>query len=272
MSGPEPRQPDDRRLDDFLAGRDPLSRAYHEGASEAPPPELDTQVLQAARDALQRQPEGPATAFRDRRWRYAIAAVIVLSFSTLLLIHEDPVARKAVQMEADVIPAPVVVTPAPAIPESVNPQPAQVPPPPALRRERAASAPPPSTVSEEAPAAAAEAAPASAPEAPRAARRVPAEAEMRDEMAAPAAAAPQAAPAPAPAPAAPAADAPAAAGASTQKLEAREQTSPEGELQRIRALLAEGRRAEAREALRAFRQRYPEYELPADLAAFAEER
>lgn len=114
MSGPERQPPDDSLLDDFLAGGSPVSKAWREGARDEAPPELDAAILQQAREELARPAsEAPRQdRFRDRRWPFALAAVLVLSVSTVLTINQDPVARKdAMMVPAEAPPAAAIIVP-----------------------------------------------------------------------------------------------------------------------------------------------------------------
>jgi hypothetical protein len=267
MSGPESDQQQERRLEDFLAGRDAIHRVYREAATESSPPELDLKLLREAREAVAAVPTvAPRSAFRGQRWRYSLAAVLVLSFSTLLVMQQDPAVQREVMMQAPSLPPP-----APVIPESMD-----APPPPAAAavEEDAASV-------GAAPRLQKQAAPSAAParDAGAAAQRrresAPLEAELLRDRDAPAAAA---------APAAPAAAAEASEDRQAREdLEAKSERGsatgaampaaepPEAErwLQRIRELLADGRRAEARRELADYRRRYPQLPLPPDLADFA---
>jgi len=281
MSGPERHAPDDKLLEDFLEGRSPASRAWREAArGESAPPEMDGAVLGMARREIEEAAARPPSRdrFRDRRWPFALAAVLVLSFSTLLTIVQDPVAHKdAMMVTPDAAPAATVVLPEAAAPSAVgaSSQPAPVrepvpaPKPQAFpaspdaamsagsaeaRRDRAAADAP------SGPEAAAMAMPAAPPAAPpameesrqaeqdelKAARRAP---EMLRQRAAP----------------------PAFAGAA--KLEREEPDSEAAaatEIERIRRLLAEGREEEARQALADWRKQWPERPVPEDLQRLAD--
>ncbi|HSW14808.1 MAG TPA: hypothetical protein VLI06_18330 [Solimonas sp.] len=273
MTGPDSHKPDDSLLEDFLAGRSRVGKAYREAAQESAPPEIDQAILRMAHEeALQPPAAAPRDQdhFRDRRWPYGLAAVVVLSFSTLLLIREDPVARKAVMVDEAAMSAEMPQAPAAARPvtEALTQTPVEAaadaapPPPPAPAREetrRARSAPPmaaPEPVEDyhaEPPAAAAETAPApqpqmSAPAAPPVLRE-----QLRKEEGRGASM-----------------DAPAAkslGGASMADSMERDAEAPEQWLQRIRELLAQGQREQARRELQAFREAWPQVEIPEDLRA-----
>ncbi len=287
MSGPERKALDEKLLEDFLEGRSPASRAWREAMrGESAPPELDDKVLGMAREEIQaaaaRAPS--RDRFRDRRWPFALAAVLVLSFSTLLTIVQDPVAHKDAMMVApDAAPADAVILPeasapvaAPAALEpqmqarEARPQAAQ-----ATRRAEASLAKPSSAAE-----AAGSGSDADAMQEPGASAASAApEAEV---MAAPAMA--PAAPPPAPAPvmeesrdaapaelkAVPAAEMRRRAllseslGAAKLKRESAEPAAA-AELERIRRMLAEGQEEEARQALDAWRKNWPERPVPADL-------
>jgi hypothetical protein len=63
---PEPHKPDDQALEDFLAGRDEVSRAWREESGESAPAHLDRLVLEQAQQAVSAQ--------RSRKqWRWASA-------------------------------------------------------------------------------------------------------------------------------------------------------------------------------------------------------
>jgi hypothetical protein len=294
MSGPERQAPDDKLLEDFLEGRSPASRAWREAMrDEAAPPEMDEAVLGMARRDIEAAAARPPSRdrFRDRRWPFALAAVLVLSFSTLLTIVQDPVAYKEAMMAPPAAaPSAAVVLPevAPQAADALPAQPREAAP---LRRaeplparpaapksamsagsadamhDRAEAATPP-----EAPAAAT----APAPPPPAAA---PAMEEFREEAPAELESAPSremlrqhAAP-------------PSFMGAAKLKREAAESDAADreaserraaddrgvqadaadAELARIRRLLAEGREAEARQALAAWRRNWPQRPVPEDL-------
>jgi len=257
MSGPERQAPDgtpdDQLLDDFLAGRSPVGKAYRDAAHESTPPALDEAVLREAHEQML-QPPAAVTPnqdhFRDRRWPFALAAVLVLSFSTLMLLREEQAKEQAA-----ILPPPVAPEALPA--EMAEPQAdaasrsrpevlqrresapaaAAPPPPPALRAQSKAEAP--------AAAMEMEAAPAPQPAAPAAAAPALHD-EVVDE---------------------PAAKSRAAAGMAADSAEERKQNAetPEDWLQRIRELQAQGREAEARRELQAWREAYPETVIPEDL-------
>ena len=85
------KMPDDRELEDFLAGLHPVGKAYREASKdEGAPPELDAAILTAAREAV-RTPRA-----RRPRWfqPVAVAATLALSLGVLLNIWRDPETRE----------------------------------------------------------------------------------------------------------------------------------------------------------------------------------
>ena len=254
----EPQPPDDRELEEFLAGRGRISEAYREARrTESVPAELDAAILAAAREATR------LSVVRRPRWLapLALAATLALSLSVLMNIWRDPVLREQVatspSAERVVITAPTVTTePAPAMmADEVEKKKAEV-----MKRAegaRAKSAPPPPPAL----------APASEPM-PEAARgqalesRVMEEQERRLErksnadfgaaMSAPADAS---------------ADASAPKEVQPQSLSA--PASPvrsiEAWIEDIRGLRARGDIEAADRELRAFRLAYPDHILPDDL-------
>jgi outer membrane biosynthesis protein TonB len=291
--------PDDRELEEFLAGRSPLSRAWREGEPPETPPELDAKVLDLARAGLRRRPR------RLLRWDGPLALVastfVVLGLAWLTQSRLQPPSGEA----REPVSTAVVSTSAPATaadearrqdepqkplapPASPMPQPAPRPAPPAKvappRVSAAADAAP--LVSEmrsaDAPAAAppvqAEApAPAPAPARDRAAQAVPSPPPPAP-MAFPGSAARQAGAAPAPlqtlnqqreaygrleAAQAKAEDDPCAAGLASLAAEAR--SDPGVWLERIRALRDAGTADTAKAELACFAARHPQAEIPDDL-------
>lgn len=101
MSGPDqtPQMPDDRELEDFLAGRGKVREAYHAAAQEQAPTAIDDAILQMAAKAAAEQPAVFVRKPRAlRRWQpsLAAAAVLVLSFGVFFQMKKDPVAERAV--------------------------------------------------------------------------------------------------------------------------------------------------------------------------------
>lgn len=116
-------EPDDRELEDFLAGRDPIGKAYREAArDETAPRELDAAILSAARAAVGRPLR------RRPRWLQplAVAATLALSLGVLLNLWRDPALRpalspqprpEATREQQDRDPMPVPAAPVQAEPE-----------------------------------------------------------------------------------------------------------------------------------------------------------
>ena len=73
-------RPDDSELEDYLAGNSAVSRAYHEGADETAPAELDAPVLAAGCEAVRK---------RRPAWRapVAAAAMLVLALAVVLEVE-----------------------------------------------------------------------------------------------------------------------------------------------------------------------------------------
>ncbi|MGQ0699754.1 MAG: hypothetical protein ACT4PZ_16110 [Panacagrimonas sp.] len=86
-------EPDERELDEFLAGRDRIGAAYREASrGESAPAELDAAILLAAKEAVR-------TPLRRRpRWLQplVVAATLVLSLGVLLNLWRDPETRQQV--------------------------------------------------------------------------------------------------------------------------------------------------------------------------------
>lgn len=96
--------PDDRELEDFLAGRHPVGHAYREGSeNETAPPELDAAILAAARDAVRRP------VVRRPRWiqPVALAATLVLGVSVLMNLWREPQTREQIVPGASPAPQPI---------------------------------------------------------------------------------------------------------------------------------------------------------------------
>src|ERR1043166_1160996 len=120
----EQNRPDDRELDDFIAGRHETSRRYRETVErEGPPEALDHAILGHARRALEVEQ-------RAKRRRFvvplALAATVVLSFSVFVGVRQERAGSSNVALspqEKSVIarPAPLEARqlPAPAAPPSV---------------------------------------------------------------------------------------------------------------------------------------------------------
>lgn len=117
MSGPE-RKPDDTLLEDFLAGKSDLSRAYAITQTPTAPASLDATVLAIAKQA-------PAT--HPARWKrlrtpIALAATVVLGLGVMLNIQRDPGAyREASAPTAMSEEAAIVAVEVPAAPPAAPP-------------------------------------------------------------------------------------------------------------------------------------------------------
>lgn len=136
-----PGKPDDRELEDFLAGNGAASRGWRAAAgSESAPPELDRAVLGFA------QAELAAAQRRRPRWQrpLAIAASLVLASGILLALMRDPQGWQQLTMQRQDAP---VAEPAAGATEASDalasqpelaPEPEQqAPPGPAVQERRA---------------------------------------------------------------------------------------------------------------------------------------
>ncbi len=88
----ERKMPDDKELEDFLAGLHPVSKAYNEASKdECAPPELDAAILSAARDAVRVR-----RVTRRPRWvqPVAVAATLAVSLGVLMNLWRDPATRQ----------------------------------------------------------------------------------------------------------------------------------------------------------------------------------
>lgn len=100
----------DERLDEYLRGDSPLSRAYREAGREEPPPALDAHILAQARG------EKAAPRGGKPRWLMplSLAATIVLSVGIVLFMTRQGATPLPTETAPIVeVPAPSVV-PAPA--------------------------------------------------------------------------------------------------------------------------------------------------------------
>ena len=125
LERPEPPQDDrmtaqDRALEDFLARRSDMSRAYREAADDAAPSSLDARVLAAAAAPVIR-------ARRLQRWRLpvSLAASFIVVIGVLRLAAQDPSALTPVAPSSSSASAAATVA---AVP-SVEPQEARQPAP-----------------------------------------------------------------------------------------------------------------------------------------------
>lgn len=92
------KMPDDEELEDFLAGRHPLGKAYREASgNETAPARLDAAILDAARAAVR------APRLRRPRWvqPVAVAATLALSLGVLMNLWRDPVTREQIAPTAE---------------------------------------------------------------------------------------------------------------------------------------------------------------------------
>lgn len=251
---------------------DKLERRYRDLARDEPPRSLDAAILAASRDAVRRR--------SSSRWAVpvSIAAVLVLAVGvTLRMQQEEPGIETSIPQGAPPPVAPAIPAQGPA---STAPEPAQAPAPRAKterkddrqREQKPRLAAPPV----EKPAAT-QSAPLAFPAQENAAPASAAPSVLAP--AAPATPAPAAPPAPATAaqsapaartaPSADAMQAPAAGAAKRiapmavqpRTAEERAAAQPEDELERIARLRAEGRDAEADQALEQFRRRFPGYRI-----------
>ncbi len=254
-----------------------VSRVYRRAAREEPPPELDATIEAAAVRAAGSRRSAPRAS---RRWwgvPIAVAATIVIGVSIAFLSEQpdpqltplpDAALTRAPQSKQQPSPAAsrsdaetsISTERAAESPRALPDGSASGPPPVAASRDvrpgRERTARDLSTPRREVPTA-----PSETPSRLEGAGSVPA--ERLDS-------APLAAPKSAGAPEAPEAirkSAPAVASPATEEMES---LSPEMWLQRIRELRGKGDLAHADAGLRAFRHRYPDYPLPADLVPPAE--
>jgi hypothetical protein len=81
---------DDRELDDYLEGKDGLSRGYRSAATELPPAHLDASILASSSKAAGSKPKA-VSMFLPARWHVpvSIAAVMVLSVMVVFNLPED---------------------------------------------------------------------------------------------------------------------------------------------------------------------------------------
>ncbi len=98
------QRPDDKRLDGYLRGDSPLTRAYRETGREEPPSSLDARILAEAR-GVKAAPHGGKP-----RWLMplSLAATVVLSIGIVLFMTRQGTAPLPTET------APAVETPAPS--------------------------------------------------------------------------------------------------------------------------------------------------------------
>jgi hypothetical protein len=230
----ERKPPDDRELDDFLAGRSEVSRRYREGKSrEVAPPELDQPVLERARQAL----ESRRTPRRRLALPLSLAATVVLAFSVVVSMREEP-QRTATSILRDEIKAPAETAPAAASSGAAAP----------VVEERALRA-------------------AKAKAESRREAESRQEPERKKELAPPQPMAAEPTP-----PSAPSQRMSAPVGSVSAQFKAADEAdvSPQSWLERIRKLQTDGNSDGARRELEAFRRTYPDYAIPDDLKALAQ--
>lgn len=146
--------PDDRQLEDFLRGQGAEAAAYRSAASETPPPTLDAAVLALARAENAASPALRRHAYRDTRWQWPLALVgcfvIVSSLVSNLqqerpLVPDEAVSALATEPESEV-PSLLEAAVERRAPDKLVPgtQKSEMPapiPPRAKRREKPAAAP-----------------------------------------------------------------------------------------------------------------------------------
>ena len=201
-------------------------------SAETPSPESDATILAAAHRAVQSAPRPAAEATSPWRWWMPLAAAAVIGVIAIGVLQLMPVDRETAQVMSDTQTA---GAPPPVANIQPDVQQSMPPPPPAARAE-------------------------TKPKKEREDRKLVAPAEPERFAATPP---PSVAAAP------PAADAPAAPAAAMRA--APMQQGPTQWIERIRALLSEGKNDEAAQALAAFRSTYTDADdrLPEDLKRWA---
>lgn len=102
MSGPDPQlPPNDRELEDFLAGRGPQARRYREASQERSPAVLDASVLAQAAAAV----AAPAQVRRrpPGRWRLplSLAATLVLGVGLVSRVQQEAALPSAAESASE---------------------------------------------------------------------------------------------------------------------------------------------------------------------------
>lgn len=214
-----------------------LSRLYRAGAREEPPAELDRRILAAARQQALRG-RRPRLRPLSSAWTVpvSLAAVIVLSVSLVLVVQLEHEGARAPLLEGQ--PAPSADSAAPAGDEAGTAAPGAERPQRAVPREAREGEP-----------GAAPAAPS--PEALRQREDSAAEARKRQEIRSGAGAP----------------EAEMRAGERSRTKPAKAPPAPHVWLAEIEQLLASGEVDAARESLARFRERYPDYPVPASVSA-----
>jgi resuscitation-promoting factor RpfA len=235
---------------------DALLRAH---SAEQPPAALDATILAAAHRAVRSAPQNAKPAEATRPWRWwmplaAAATIGAIAIGVLQLLPKEPDATSAIVSDtppaAVPVPAPAPVQPAaPAVMDKAETsRPAAEAPRAKLRADRAAQAP---AAKAEAPAARAETDRARAPEPFPAARDQPKEAAENRAGAVAQSVAPPAM-------------------AKSALADAQQRSAAEW-IERIHALVRDGKLAEAAQELTAFRAAFGDADarLPADLQSWA---
>lgn len=294
--------PDDRELEEFLAGRGPLSRAWREGEQAGAPPELDSKVLELARAELRRS--RPRRLLRwDGPLALAASTLVVLGLAWLTQSRLAPAREEARERVAAVAPMPAAPAASPSadqpqreaqekaldLPESSGREPAAMAAKPAPAPAKRAASP---QGRAETQGLAAQAPPVASPVPEQAAPAADAAAAAEQDRAAlpmsapPPPPLPAAAPFPASPPQAASLNAPAASAAgaqaarakaaadpcaSTRRAAAQRQAAPEARgdgaawLEQIRGLRDAGAVEPARAELACFTARNPRVQVPEDL-------
>ena len=112
-----PKQPDREAFESYLQNESSLSRVYKATAKETPPVELDTRILERARQAVRRQARVGRSPFANN-WKIpvSLAAVLVLTVGLVTFMFEKtdtpllpetvpaPSPDSALEQEAPLIP------------------------------------------------------------------------------------------------------------------------------------------------------------------------
>ncbi len=112
---------DDKRLEEYLRGESPLTRAYRETGREEPPASLDARILAEAR--------GGKAAPRGGKPRWlmplSLAATVVLSVGIVLFMARQgatPVPMETAPVETTPVPAAKPSAPAPKVVPKESPR------------------------------------------------------------------------------------------------------------------------------------------------------
>lgn len=251
-----PDERDEKHLDEYLEGDSEVSRLYRLGAAEEPDPALDDAILARARRAVGSRPRVVHSPFA-RHWMVptSLAAVLVISVSAVLLVPgpettpEAPFERGLEAPAADVTEHWRDAESAPAGLREAEP---------ASRPDADDAGRAPETRAGDAP-----------PARKRAAGAAGKAVLQRGEFAAEEQATPTAEPAPATGAASGVAPAPPGAGA-VRAPEGTVRDDPARWVRLIETLVATREEERARQSLREFLVRYPDYPLPESLRALAQ--